>query len=72
MSSGPCLPPLPNLTLCAPCQHRAVDTPEFAAALVEQGYTKLVIQKGAGEYFPNQLVPEGNDAVRLPIGLTIV
>jgi hypothetical protein len=55
-----------------PHANRAVDTPEFAAALVDKNYTKLVIQKGAGEYWPNKLVPEGNDAVRLPNGLTVV
>jgi hypothetical protein len=41
------------------CSCRAVDTPEFAAALRAKGYTQLVIQKGAGEYLPCKLLPAG-------------
>jgi len=36
--------------------NRAVDTPEFAQALVDRGYTRLVVQKGAGIYAPTRLV----------------
>ena len=38
---------------------QAVDTIEVADALVKQGYTALVIQKGAGRYQVQNLVPLG-------------
>lgn len=38
------------------CVCRAVDTREFADVLVAQGYTRLIIQKGAGSYVPCQLL----------------
>jgi NAD/NADP transhydrogenase alpha subunit len=53
------------------CTHRAVDTPEFAAALVNKGYTQLVIQKGAGEYSPARLVQAGSTTAELPSGLNV-
>lgn len=43
-----------------PCRglDRAVDTHEFAAALVEKGYTHLMVQKGTGAYVPCNVLQE--------------
>ncbi|KAI8470239.1 MAG: glycosyl transferase [Monoraphidium minutum] len=38
---------------------RAVDTQAFSDALVSKGYSRLVIQKGAGSYAPQLLLPPG-------------
>lgn len=50
---------------------RVIDDPEFADLLVSQGYTDLVIQKGAGEYIPQRLCPGGASSVKLDNGLTV-
>jgi hypothetical protein len=50
---------------------RAVDTPEFAAALIEKGYTELVIQKGAGQYCPCQLLTDGKTSGQAENGLKV-
>eukprot|EP00878_Enallax_costatus_P004757 GHUV01005007.1.p1 GENE.GHUV01005007.1~~GHUV01005007.1.p1 ORF type:complete len:184 (+),score=62.05 GHUV01005007.1:120-671(+) len=50
---------------------RAVDAPQFAAALVAKGYNRLVIQKGAGAYSPTNLVPAGSTAADHPSGLRV-
>lgn len=55
-----------RLLLC-----RAVDTPQFAAALVAKGYSRLVIQKGAGTYCPTNLVPVGCIAADHASGLRV-
>jgi hypothetical protein len=65
-------PPTPHLpTPTPPKKTSAVDTEEFAAALVTKGYARLVIQKGAGEYAPRVLVPPGASAAKLPSGLAV-
>ena len=50
---------------------QAVDTPEFADALISKGYKKLVIQKGAGRYQLQTLVPLGSQHHQLCNGLQI-
>jgi beta-1,4-N-acetylglucosaminyltransferase len=45
--------------LTAKC--RAVDSLEVADALVQKGFTRLIIQKGNGPHFPRVLVPEGQN-----------
>lgn len=52
-----------------PCS--AVDSHAFADALVSKGYLRLVIQKGAGEYVPCVLLPDGAAAATLDNGLTV-
>lgn len=50
---------------------QAVDTLEVADALVAQGYQKLVIQKGAGKYQVQTLVPLGSQHHQLSNGLQV-
>lgn len=50
---------------------RAIDTQEFADALRAQGYTHLTIQKGAGDYVPQKLVPAGSSTAEHSSGLTV-
>ncbi|WIA23306.1 hypothetical protein OEZ85_000073 [Tetradesmus obliquus] len=50
---------------------RAVDRPEFAAALAAKDYTRLIIQKGAGKYVPCQLVPAGTTAAQHASGVWV-
>lgn len=50
---------------------RAVDTEAFAAALHEQGYTSLLVQRGDGEYIPHVLVHRGEEKAGLPSGLSV-
>jgi hypothetical protein len=45
--------------------NRAIDTPEFGDALTERGYTRLVVQKGAGTYAPTRLLAGGRGAAAL-------
>ncbi|GBF94213.1 UDP-N-acetylglucosamine transferase subunit [Raphidocelis subcapitata] len=50
---------------------RAVDSRAFENALVAKGYSHLVIQKGAGEYAPRVLLPDGASAATLDSGLKV-
>ncbi|WIA10315.1 hypothetical protein OEZ86_000456 [Tetradesmus obliquus] len=50
---------------------KAVDTPEFAAALAAKGYSQLIIQKGAGEYVPCKLLPAGATSAEHASGLKV-
>ena len=50
---------------------QAVDTIEVADALVKQGYTALVIQKGAGRYQVQTLVPLGRQHHQHSNGLQV-
>ena len=50
---------------------QAVDTIEVADALVKQGYTALVIQKGAGRYQVQTLVPLGKQHHQHSNGLQV-
>ena len=50
---------------------QAVDTIEVADALVKQGYTALVIQKGAGRYQGQTLVPLGKQHHQHSNGLQV-
>jgi beta-1,4-N-acetylglucosaminyltransferase len=50
---------------------RAVDTPEFAAALLARGYRGLVIQAGDGDYRPHRIFPPHCTSFRMPSGLYI-
>eukprot|EP00775_Hariotina_reticulata_P011613 gene11613-11757_t len=50
---------------------RAVDSPAFVAALAAKGYNQLIIQKGAGEYAPHQLVPAGSTSAEQPGGFRV-
>lgn len=43
-------------------KNRAIDTPEFGDALTERGYTRLIVQKGAGNYAPTRLLAGGRGA----------
>lgn len=57
----------------SPSCRRAVDTREFADVLSEAGYTKLLIQKGAGSYVPHQLLRgrPGDTSATLDNGLHV-
>ncbi len=50
---------------------QAVDTTDVAEALVSKGYKKLVIQKGAGNYQVQMLVPAGSRSHQLSNGLQV-
>ena len=41
----------------------AVDSPPLAEALLARGYSRLIIQLGAGAYLPRRLVPNGTAAL---------
>jgi beta-1,4-N-acetylglucosaminyltransferase len=49
----------------------AVDDPQVAEVLVSKGYSRLVMQIGAGAYRPHRLLPGGTTAGRLPCGLEV-
>jgi hypothetical protein len=53
------------------CTCRAVDTPDFAAALAAKGYTQLVIQKGAGDYVPCKLLPARTTSGKHESGISV-
>ena len=50
---------------------QAVDTTEVANALVSKGYSKLVVQKGAGKYQMHTLLPQGSQQHQLSNGLHV-
>ena len=50
---------------------QAVDTTEVANALVRKGYSKLVIQKGAGAYQVQTLLPAQAQSHQLSNGLQV-
>jgi UDP-N-acetylglucosamine transferase subunit ALG13 len=50
---------------------QAVDSQEVADTLVRRGYSKLVVQKGAGAYVPHVIVPAGGCSSKLPSGLSV-
>jgi len=60
---------LPPTHTHTPKKTRAVDTPEFAEALIECGYTRLVVQKGAGEYAPTRLAQGQGARLRVELSL---
>ena len=50
---------------------QAVDRAEIAAALTAKGYSRLVIQKGAGKHQVQTLVPRGSQHHQLSNGLQV-
>mmetsp|Transcript_28523 Transcript_28523/g.62781 ORF Transcript_28523/g.62781 Transcript_28523/m.62781 type:complete len:185 (-) Transcript_28523:1017-1571(-) len=50
---------------------KAVDNQELADVLAKKGYTKLVVQRGAGAYVPSVLVEAGKSTAKLPNGLNV-
>lgn len=59
----------PSAALFTVC--RAVDDLDFADAALARGYTRLLVQRGAGAYVPHNLVKEGQDSGTLPNGLEV-
>jgi beta-1,4-N-acetylglucosaminyltransferase len=49
----------------------AVDDPALADVLVSKGYSRLVVQVGAGAYVPCKLLPKGTKSGRLANGLSV-
>jgi len=50
---------------------QAVDTPEVAAAILDRGYDRLVMQVGDGAYKPRVLVPAGEGSAMSTGGLHV-
>ena len=49
----------------------ALDSQHFADLLVSKGYSRLVIQKGAGSYVPHHILQKGETSNQLPNGLGV-
>ena len=50
---------------------KEIDTTGFAEVLQKLGYTKLLVQRGAGAYIPNTLVPAGSSTQQLLSGFSV-
>jgi beta-1,4-N-acetylglucosaminyltransferase len=49
----------------------ALDSPDLTDLLVTKGYSKLIIQKGAGSYIPQHILRKGEASNQLPNGLEV-
>lgn len=49
----------------------ATDTKEFAAAVCNAGYKRLIIQAGEGSYIPHRLFPSDSNSCKLRNGIDV-